>query len=56
MKHLFTNYPLSHNVCCDKNSTTYTILKMLLGGVAVAAFVAGTISITVIIAVLVGAA
>jgi hypothetical protein len=56
MVHLIENVRLSHNVYCEKNSTTYTIMKLLFGMVAVAAFVVGTISIMVIIAVMVGAA
>lgn len=49
------NEPLSHNVYSRKNSVPYIILRTFLEGIALAAFVAGTISVTLLIAVMVGA-
>jgi hypothetical protein len=49
------NEPLSHNVYSRKNSGSYIILRTFLEGIALAAFVAGTISVTLLIAVMVGA-
>ena len=47
--------PLSHNVYCVTKTGNYIILKMVFEGVVFLAFLAGIISIIIIIAAIVGA-